>query len=244
MASRQSSSWTRLSTHHRPICSRGGMAQSTAHTSGRTSKPCWMRAHVAGNAPPPCAKHTRKCGKLRGVKRGGGEMGSDARTAGAVAPHTCTRSFTHRAKTPPNMSEHMAREVSAGMPTSHGRKWRFMSPSPIMSQGCTNTAAPRSAAAQSTVRGQWASGCAAWRGHPAAHPQSRTRLKHGEQRRVVQRPRVDVRADLRSSSSSRVCTVRYVVRCRSLVAERPPRTLCAHLHACEPHRHASPQLHH
>ena len=36
---------------------------STAHKSGRTSKPCWMRAKVPGNEPPPCAKQTLRSGR-------------------------------------------------------------------------------------------------------------------------------------------------------------------------------------
>lgn len=43
-----------------------------------------------------------------------------------------------------------AKLVSAGMPTSHGRKYLRIRSLPIMSHGCTKTAAPSSSAALKT----------------------------------------------------------------------------------------------
>ena len=43
---------------------------------------------------------------------------------------------------PENIMEHMARDVSAGMPTNHGNQYFCISFLPIISQGCTKMAAP------------------------------------------------------------------------------------------------------
>jgi len=48
------------------------------------------------------------------------------------------------------MTEQMASEASAGIPTSHGSQYFRIRDSPIMSQGWTNTTAPSSEAAANT----------------------------------------------------------------------------------------------
>src|ERR1700677_4201207 len=87
-------SWTRLSTKNFPIKSLGDFLQSTAHKSGRDSKPCWILPKVKGKAPPPWAK--------------------------------ATRSFGNCSKTPPKIIEQIARDVSAGIPTSQGSQYFAM----------------------------------------------------------------------------------------------------------------------
>src|SRR3954469_2498811 len=65
------------------------------------------------------------------------------------APPPCAnaiRSAGKRSRTPPKITEQIARDSSAGMPTSHGSQYCCICACPIMSQGCTNTAAPSSAA--------------------------------------------------------------------------------------------------
>ena len=49
-----------------------------------------------------------------------------------------SRSGAHRSNMPLNIILQMANVVSAGMPTSHGRKYLVMRLLPIMSHGCTN----------------------------------------------------------------------------------------------------------
>ena len=66
------------------------------------------------------------------------------------APPPCAKhnfKFGCRSSTPPNASAQMAREVSAGMPTSHGIQKRGISSRPTTSHGCTKIAAPSSSAA-------------------------------------------------------------------------------------------------
>ena len=46
-----------------------------------------------------------------------------------------TRNLGNRSKTPPNIIEQMASEVSAGMPTSQGSQYFGMRSLPTMSQG-------------------------------------------------------------------------------------------------------------
>lgn len=66
------------------------------------------------------------------------------------------RTPTHRSNTPANIMLVMANVVSAGMPTSHGRKYFFMPGMslPIMSHGCTKTEAPSSSAAGAEGKGR------------------------------------------------------------------------------------------
>src|SRR5258705_4767301 len=56
------------------------------------------------------------------------------------------RSRGSRSRTPPKISEQMASESSAGIPTSQGSQYLRIRSSPTMSQGWTKTAAPSSAA--------------------------------------------------------------------------------------------------
>ena len=51
-----------------------------------------------------------------------------------------TRKLGNLSKIPPKIIEQIAREVSAGIPTSHGNQYRCMLFCPIMFQGCTNIA--------------------------------------------------------------------------------------------------------
>src|SRR3546814_5541333 len=72
-------------------------------------------------------------------------------------PPPCARqtlSFGRRSSTPPNTRQQAARDCSAGMPTSHGSQYLGIDSVPIMSQGCTRIAAPRSAAASKNGRSE------------------------------------------------------------------------------------------
>ena len=75
------------------------------------------------------------------------------------APPPCenaTRKFGKRSKTPPNIIEQIASEVSAGIPTSHGSQYFGIRSVPIMSHGCTKIAALScSAVFQTTSRDGW-----------------------------------------------------------------------------------------
>src|SRR5665213_466847 len=61
-----------------------------------------------------------------------------------------TRSFGRRSNTPPNIIEQIASDVSAGIPTNQGSQYFVIFCSPIISQGCTNTAISSLAQASKT----------------------------------------------------------------------------------------------
>ena len=60
------------------------------------------------------------------------------------------RSRGRRSSTPPKISEQIASDVSAGIPTSHGSQYFDIRSLPSTSQGWTNTAAPSASAARKT----------------------------------------------------------------------------------------------
>src|SRR6266404_4413839 len=69
------------------------------------------------------------------------------------APPPCANAIRkrgRRSRTPPKMTEQMASETSAGMPTSQGSQYFRILASPIMSQGWTKIAASNSAARANT----------------------------------------------------------------------------------------------
>src|SRR3954469_264348 len=69
------------------------------------------------------------------------------------APPPCAKQMRKdgsRSSTPPKITEQMASETSAGIPTSHGSQYFCIFDCPIMSQGWTKTAAPRAAARENT----------------------------------------------------------------------------------------------
>src|SRR2546427_823848 len=69
------------------------------------------------------------------------------------APPPCANAIRRRgrrSRTPPEMTEQMASETSAGMPTSQGSQYFRILASPIMSQGWTKIAASNSAARANT----------------------------------------------------------------------------------------------